>query len=259
MSNFKVLIVDDERLSRRRIRRLLALETDCEVIGECENGLEALQTLRTNPPDILYLYLQMPELDGFEVIAALQELRPLIIFTSAYDEYALKAFEVHAFDYLLKPFDGRRFLESLKRAKARVEQERTGKTDNHRLFELFENLSKPRKSPDRMAVKNNGRVVFIRLDEIDWFEASDNYVCLHCGRETHVVRETMNELEARLDPGQFLRVHRSAIVNLDRIRELQPWFRGDYRVILRDGTELTLTKNHREKLESRLLLGSGTK
>lgn len=259
MSNFKILIVDDERLSRRRIRRLLSLEADCEVVGECANGKEALTALRETPPDILYLDVQMPELDGFEVLSALQEIRPLIIFTSAYDDYALRAFEVHAFDYLLKPFDGRRFLESLKRAKARVEQGRSGNSDNHRLFELFENLAKPRKSPDRIAVKNNGRVVFIRLDEIDWFEASDNYVCLHCGRETHVVRETMNELEARLDPGQFLRVHRSSIVNLDRIRELQPWFRGDYRVILRDGTELTLTKNHREKLESRLLLGSSAR
>lgn len=257
MSNFKVLIVDDERPSRRRIRRLLSLEPDCEVSGECADGSEALESLRALRPDILFLDVQMPELDGFEVIAALTEIKPLIIFTSAYDDYALRAFEVHAFDYLLKPFDGRRFLESLKRAKARIEQERSGKSDNNRLFELFENLAKPRRTPDRIAVKNNGRVVFIRLDEIDWFEASDNYVCLHCGRETHVVRETMSELESRLDPARFLRVHRSAIVNLDRIRELQPWFRGDYRVILRDGTELTLTKNHREQLESRLLLGSG--
>jgi two-component system LytT family response regulator len=254
MSNFKVLIVDDERLSRRRIRRLLTLEPDCEVIGECANGAEAVSALESSRPDILFLDVQMPELDGFEVIRTLSELRPLIIFTSAYDDYALRAFEVHAFDYLLKPFDGRRFRESLHRAKARVTQERSGATD-HRLYELFENLSKSRRSPDRIAVRNNGRVVFVKLEEIDWIEASDNYICLHCGRETHVVRETMSELESRLDPAQFLRVHRSAIVNLDRIKELQPWFRGDYRVILRDGTELTLTKNHREKLESRLLLG----
>src|SRR4051794_4173804 len=200
MSNFKVLIVDDERLSRRRIRRLLTLEPDCEVIGECANGAEAVSALENSRPDILFLDVQMPELDGFEVIAALTELRPLIIFTSAYDDYAVRAFEVHAFDYLLKPFDGRRFMESLKRAKARIEQERSGKSDSHRLFELFENLAKPKRTPDRIAVKTNGRVVFIRLDEIDWFEASDNYVCLHCGRETHVVRETMSELESRLDP-----------------------------------------------------------
>jgi len=200
----------------------------------------------------------MPELDGFEVLRALTRTKPLIIFTTAFDDYALRAFEVHAFDYLLKPFDGRRFLESVRRAKARVSQERSGVPDT-RLFELFESISKTRRAPDRIAVRNNGRVFFLKLGEIDWIEASDNYVCLHCGRDTHVVRETMSELEARLDPAKFLRVHRSAIVNLDQIRELQPWFRGDYRVILRDGTELTLTKNHREKLESLLLLGASAR
>ena len=258
MSNFKVLIVDDERLSRRRIRRLLTLEPKCEVIGECANGAEAVSTLAQTHPDILFLDVQMPELDGFQVIQALTQVKPLIIFTSAYDEYALRAFEVHAFDYLLKPFDGRRFRESVQRAMARVAQERSGATDL-RMYALFENLSKPRRSPDRIAVRNNGRVVFVKLEDIDWIEASDNYVCLHCGRDTHIVRETMSELESRLDPAQFLRVHRSSIVNLDRIKELQPWFRGDYRVILRDGTELTLTKNHREKLESRLLLGASAR
>ncbi len=255
MSNFKVLIVDDERLSRRRIRRLLTLEQECEVIGECANGAEAVAVLAETRPDILFLDVQMPELDGFEVIEALTQLRPLIIFTSAYEDYAVRAFEVHAFDYLLKPFDGRRFLDSLQRAKVRLRQERAGSADS-RLFELMESLSKNQRSPDRIAVRNNGRVVFVKLEEIDWIEASDNYVCLHCGRETHVLRETMSELESRLNPAHFLRVHRSAIVNLDRIKELQPWFRGDYRVILRDGTELTLTRNHREKLESRLLLGA---
>jgi two-component system LytT family response regulator len=255
MSKFKVLIVDDERLSRRRIRRLLSLDPECSVMGECANGAEAVSTLEALRPDILFLDVQMPELDGFEVVRALTQTAPLIIFTSAFDDYALRAFEVHAFDYLLKPFDGRRFLESLRRAKVRIARDRSGAPDD-RLLELFESLSRARRAPDRIAVRNNGRVVFLKLDDIDWMEASDNYVCLHSGRDTHVVRQTMSELEARLDPSKFLRVHRSAIVNLDRIRELQPWFRGDYRVILRDGTELTLTKNHREKLESSLLLGA---
>lgn len=253
MSNFKVLIADDERLSRRRIRRLLALDPDCDVIGECANGAEAVATLEKVRPDILFLDIQMPELDGFEVIQALREAKPLVIFTSAYDEYAVRAFEVHAFDYLLKPFDGRRFLDSLTRAKDRIAQQRSGLPDD-RVVELLRTISKQQRSPDRIAIRNNGRVLFVKLADIDWIEASDNYVCLHCGKDTHVVRETMSELESRLDPAQFLRVHRSAIVNLDRIKELQPWFRGDYRVILRDGTELTLTRNHREKLEGRLLL-----
>ena len=253
MSNFKVLIVDDERLSRRRIRRLLSIEPDCEIAAECANGVEAVAALAQARPDIVFLDVQMPEMDGFEVARAMADAKPLVIFTSAYDEYALRAFEVQAFDYLLKPFDGRRFRESLQRARARVECDRSGQSD--RRSNAPESAPPVRLAPDRIAVRNNGRVVFVKLTDIDWIEAADNYVCLHCGRETHVVRETMNELEARLDPAQFLRVHRSSIVNLDRVRELQPWFRGDYRVVLRDGTQLTLTKNHREKLESRLLLG----
>jgi two-component system LytT family response regulator len=258
MRRFKVLIVDDERLSRQRIRRLLAFEPECEIAGECENGSLALRALERERPDILFLDVQMPELDGFEVIRAIQESRPLIIFTSAFDEYALRAFEVHAFDYLLKPFDRRRFRESLQRAKAHLTRERSESPDD-RLVALFEHFANRNNTPDRIAIRNNGRVVFVKVDEIDWIEASDNYVCLHCGKETHVLRETMAQVESRLDTARFLRVHRSAIVNLDRIKELQPWFRGDYRVILRDGTELTLTKSHREKLESRLLLGASAR
>ena len=256
MPNFKVLIVDDERLSRRRVRRLLSLEPDCEVTSECANGMEAVAALKQSRPDIVFLDVQMPEMDGFEVARAMAEAMPLVIFTSAYDEYALRAFEVQAFDYLLKPFDGRRFRESLQRARVRVECDRSGQVDRRTVQPINpQEPSAARITPDRIAVRNNGRVVFVKLADIDWIEAADNYVCLHCGKETHIVRETMNELEARLDPAQFLRVHRSSIVNLDRVRELQPWFRGDYRIVLRDGTELTLTKNHREKLESRLLLG----
>ncbi len=254
MPSFRVLIVDDERLSRQRIRRMLALEPECEIAGECANGADAVRTLGRERPDIVFLDVQMPELDGFEVVRAIAQTRPLVIFTSAYDEYALKAFEVHAFDYLLKPFDRKRFRESLQRAKAHLTRERSESPDG-RLMALFEQFG-GRKTPDRIAIRNNGRVVFARTDDIDWIEASDNYVCLHCGKETHILRETMGQLESRLDPSRFLRVHRSAIVNLDRIKELQPWFRGEYRVILRDGTELTLTKSHREQLESRLLLSA---
>jgi two-component system LytT family response regulator len=233
---------------------LLSLEPDCEIVGECANGSEALTAVGTARPDIMFLDVQMPEMDGFEVARAVEDSKPLVIFTSAWDEYALRAFEVQAFDYLLKPFDGRRFHESLQRARVRVRCDRSGQPDG-RSFQSPELSPLARPSPDRIAVRNNGRVVFVKLSDIDWIEAADNYVCLHCGRETHILRETMNELEARLDPAQFIRVHRSSIVNLDRVRELQPWFRGDYRVVLRDGTQLTLTKNHREKLESRLLLG----
>ena len=256
MPSFKVLIVDDEPISRRRIRRLLTLESDCEVAGECENGLQAVRALERGTIDILFLDVQMPEMDGFAVVNAIANSGPLVIFTSAYDEYALKAFDVHAFDYLLKPFDRRRFRESVQRAIAQLTNSKSRISDD-RIAALFQNLTSVRTAPDRIAVRNNGRVIFLKLRDIDWIEAADNYVCLHCGKDTHVLRETMSELESRLDPARFVRVHRSAIVNLDRIRELQPWFRGDYRVVLHDGTELTLTRNHREKLESRLLLGAG--
>jgi two-component system LytT family response regulator len=255
MPNFRALIVDDEPISRRRLRRLLAFEPECELAGECENGRDAVHALERENVDILFLDVQMPEMDGFEVVRAISRSHPLIIFTSAYDEYALKAFEVHAFDYLLKPFDRRRFRESLDRARRQLAQARPAMSDD-RLLTLFENLAGARNAPDRIAVRNNGRVTFLKLGDIDWIEAADNYVCLHAGRETHILRETMTELEARLDPARFIRVHRSAIVNIDCIKELLPWFRGDYKVMLNDGTELTLTKTHREKLESRLLLGA---
>jgi two-component system LytT family response regulator len=255
MPNFRVLIVDDEPISRRRLRRLLALEPECDLVGECANGREAVHALGRESVDIVFLDVQMPEMDGFGVVQAISRSHPLIIFTSAYDEYALKAFEVHAFDYLLKPFDRRRFRESLHRARRQLEQAKPAIADD-RILTLFESLAGARNVPDRIAVRNNGRVIFLKLGDIDWIEAADNYVCLHAGRETHILRETMSDLEARLDPARFIRVHRSAIVNLDCIKELQPWFRGDYKVMLHDGTELTLTKNHREKLESRLLLGS---
>lgn len=253
MQTFKALIVDDERLSRQRLRRFLAFEPDCEVAGEYSNGADALRALGESRPDLLFLDVQMPEMDGFAVVNALASWRPLVIFTSAYDEHALRAFEVHAFDYLLKPFDRRRFRDSIQRARQQLSQERAGLGDE-RVAALLESLS--RKAPDRIAVRTNGRVVFLKSTDIDWIEAADNYACLHCGREVHVLRETMGDLESRLDPARFIRVHRSAIVNLDRIKELQPWFRGDYKVLLQDGTELTLTKSHRENLATRLALFS---
>ena len=247
MSRFRILIVDDEPLSRSRLRRMMSLDPDCELVAECTNGAEAVAAHRKLRPDLVFLDVQMPEMDGFEVMQALAESHPLVILTSAHGEHALRAFEADVFDYLLKPFGRQRFYESLRRAKSRILCERSPVPK-----------PAPRQSPDRIAVKKNGTVVFVRLEEIDWFGAADNYVTVHRGRETlHLVRTTtMAELEAKLDPARFLRVHRSAIVSLDRIKELRPWFRGDFLIILRDGTELTLTKNHRENLESRLLLGA---
>jgi two-component system LytT family response regulator len=186
----------------------------------------------------------MPDMDGFAMVRGISGKAPLVIFTSRRAEYAARAFEARGFDYLIKPLAEARFLDSLSRAKTEIIRERTP------------GLLRWQQTPQRIAVRKHGRVILVTIEEIDWIEAADNYVSLHCGGETHVLRETIREMEARLDPARFVRVHRSAIVNIDRIRELQPWFRGDYRVILLDGTTLTLTKNHREKLDSQLLLGS---
>ena len=244
MPGFRVLTVDCEPNARRQLRGLLSHDPECELIGECASGTEALRSLEATEPDILFVDAETPEMNGFEVARAISGRPPLVILTSARSDYALRAFEAHVFDYLLKPIVRTRFHNSLGRAKAEVIR-RSGL-----------NTLRTRQAPDRIAVRENGRVLVLRLDEIDWIEAADNYVGLHCGGRTHMLRETMSEAEARLDPARFVRIHRSAIVNIDRIRELRPWFRGDYQVFLEDGTQLTLTKTHRERLDSQLLLGS---
>jgi two-component system LytT family response regulator len=253
MPKTSVLIVDDERLSRKRMRRLLSAEDDLDVIGECANGQEAIAAINQRRPDVLFLDIQMPQMDGFEVLQAISFARvPIVIFVTAYDDYAVRAFEVHAFDYLLKPFDRKRFQETVQRARTQLQQLQNGEL-NQRLFALLESLNSRRRLADRLAVKTGGHVVFVKTQNIDWIEAADNYVCLHCGAETHALRETMNSLESRLDGSRFLRIHRSTMVNVDRIKELQPWFRGDYLVLLHDGTQLTLSRNYRERLKTALL------
>lgn len=246
------MIVDDERLSRNRIRSLLAEETGFQVLGECVDGPEAIESIAALKPDLLFLDVQMPGMDGFDVLRALpKEQVPLTIFVTAFDEYALRAFEVHAFDYLLKPFDRSRFREAMERVRSHWTGHRVGAIHD-RLAALLRSLERGQPETDRIAIRKTGRVIFLRTDQIDWVEAADNYVCLHCGAETHTLRETMNSLEQRLDGNKFLRIHRSTIINIDRIKELQPWFRGDYRVLLHDGKQLTLSRNYRERLHSKL-------
>ena len=258
MPAFRVLTVDNEAISRRQLRGLLSLDPECELIGECLNGAEAKHSIGRTRPDIMFMDVQTQEMDGFEVSRSISGQSPLVILMSGHSAYAVRAFEARAFDYLLKPLEQARFRDSLDRAKAEIARTGTSvRTD--RLLQLVESMLRRRQSAMRIAVRQKGRVVLITPDEIDWIEAADNYVCLHCGGETHILRETMSEVEARLEPAHFIRIHRSAIVNIDRIRELQPWFRGDYRVVLRDGTTLTMTKNHRGKFDSELLLGSFTR
>ncbi len=247
--NIKVLIVDDEPLARDRLQKLLEAEPDVTVLGQCSNGKEAVKSIREKAPDLVFLDVQMPELDGFGVVEALPaEQMPVIIFVTAHDKFALKAFEVHAVDFLLKPFDRERFQTALKRAKQRIGQKQPGELDQ-RLAALLAEIKPEATALERMAVKTSGRVIFIKTSDIDWIEAADNYVNLHVGSESHLHRETLTALAERLPSKKFMRISRSTIVNVDRIKELQPLFHGEYAVILRNGTTLTLSRSYRDVLD----------
>ena len=256
----RVIIVDDEPLARDRLRSLLSKESDVEIVAECGDGREAVAAVQRENPDVLFLDIQMPELDGFGVLAQLKGGRmPLVVFVTAFDEFAVKAFEFHAFDYLLKPFDK----ERLKLAVARVREQTQAQAQaqpkgkeasaapdlTERLAALLESIQA---GPDRIAVKLDGRVIFLKPVDIDWIEAQDNYVKLHVGREAHLVRDTISNFETRLDTKRFIRIARSTIVNIDRVREMQPMFHGEYVVILQDGTKLTMSRGYRETLQQYL-------
>ncbi|MGQ0713397.1 MAG: LytR/AlgR family response regulator transcription factor [Gemmatimonadaceae bacterium] len=247
----RVLIVDDEELARQRLQRLLASEQDVEIIGEVSDGAQAVVSIRALVPDLVFLDVQMPEVDGFAVLERLRPRpAPAVIFVTAHDDYALRAFEVHAVDYLRKPFDAARFKEAFTRARQRLAG--AGAEEHARKLDalLAQVETNPPRSRERIMVRTDGRLYFVRIDDIDWIEAAGNYVKLHVGRETHLMRETMTGIEKLLDPTRFLRIHRSAIVNLDRVREMQPWFSGEYTVILRDGTQLRLSRVYRDRLEA---------
>ena len=253
MKKIRTLIVDDEPLARERIRALLAEQADIEVVGEARDGEEAVQAILAHAPDLVFLDIQMPRMDGFEVIRTVgADNMPLIVFVTAYDQHALKAFDVRALDYLLKPFDRDRFAESIGRVRDAIEHSGSDEI-GRRLLEIVREL-KPGAPPrsDRLVIKSAGRLFFLRIAEIDWVEAAGNYVKLHVGTEEHLLRETMNGIEQKLDPDTFFRIHRSRIVNMERIKELQPWFNGEYVVILHNGTKLTLSRGYREKLQERL-------
>jgi two-component system, LytTR family, response regulator len=244
----RTLIVDDEPLGRERIRTLIGDDAEIEIVGECSDGMQAVAAIERTRPDLVYLDVQMPEMDGFAVLDAIAgERMPAIIFVTAYDRYAVQAFEVHALDYLLKSFDRERFQDALRRAKEQIRYSQEGLW-NERLTGLLEDLQAQQTRLTRFVIRSAGRIFFLRVEEIDWLEAAGNYVRIHVGRESHLIRETLQSVEGRLDPAKFLRVHRSTVVNFDRIKELQPLFHGDYVIRLQDGTELTLTRNYREKL-----------
>ena len=248
----RVLIADDEPLARERLRTLLGGEDWVEVVAECQNGTEAVESIAKLQPDLVFLDVQMPGATGFQVIDAVGPARmPLVVFVTAFDKYALRAFDVHALDYLLKPFDRERFGQALARARHQLERRTNGDLER-RLLELVQDLKSSSPRLERFVVKAGGRVFFVRADEIDWIEAAGNYVKLHVASDAHLFRETMNALEAQLDSEIFFRIHRSHIVNIERVKELQPWFNGEYVVFLKNGTRLTLSRGYREKLQERI-------
>jgi two-component system LytT family response regulator len=241
-SKIRTLIVDDEPLARSNLSVLLRRDPQIEIVSECGSGAEALAEIRSARPELVFLDVQMPECDGFDVLELLgKDLPPAIVFVTAYDQYALRAFEAGALDYLLKPFDNARFDRALDRAKQRLAREEASSAQL-----------------ERLAIKSVGQVSFVKVSEIDWIEAADYYACLHVGSKTHLLRRSMAELEQELDPAVFSRIHRSTIVNLDRVRGLKLGEDGEYDVLLEDGARLRLSQRYRKQLQSRLgINGSG--
>ena len=247
----RVLVVDDEPLAQERLTNFLSDDPEVEVIGACADGPSAIAAVRGDKPDLVLLDVQMPGCDGFGVVEAIGPDRmPVTIFVTAYDKYALQAFEVRALDYLLKPFDRDRFAVAMGRAKEQLRRQRDVNVQE-KLQAMLDDVRPTATGLDRLAIKSGGAVHFLGADEIDWVEAAGNYTRLHAGKQTHLLRETMTALEAKLDPKRFARIHRSTIVNLERVRELQPYFHGDYIVFMRDGTQLTLSRNYRPRLGER--------
>ena len=250
----RTLIVDDEPLGRQRIRHLLDQEDDVTVIGECANGEEAVAAIDKHTLDLVFLDVQMPVLDGFAVLEAVGAAQmPVVIFVTAYDRYALQAFDVHALDYLLKPFDRERFQKALERARVHLRHQGLDAL-SHRLQALLADYqTHPAKETTylkRLVVKTGGQVFFLTVEEIDWIEAAGNYAGLHVKQKTHLIRETMSDLEARLDPALFLRIHRSTIVNRDCIQALEPVSNGEYVLTLHDGTRLASSRSYRARVQA---------
>ncbi len=256
----RALIVDDEPLARRFLRSLLAnVSPAVEVVGEAGDGEAALQAIRAHRPDLVFLDIQMPGMDGLALLQALApDPAPHIVFVTAYDRYAVQAFDLQAVDYLLKPFDGERLERAVRRAAERMRSDaRTKGAGDPRLLEILEELRRRAGGgyPERLPVKTEGRIFFVEVDGIDWIEAVNKVVHLHAGGEVHVLRESLSGLAERLDPERFLRIHRGAIVNVARIREVQPWFQGDYVVILQNGKRLTSGRGFRDGLRRLLRIG----
>lgn len=244
----RTMIADDEPIARRGVRLLLEREPGVEVVGEATGGIEAAEMIRRLRPDLVFLDVQMIGCDGFETLLRVgDDLAPAVIFVTAYDEYALRAFEFNAVDYLLKPYDDARFAAALNRARDLIARKRGSEVDD-RLNRLIEHLEG--EGRDRILLKSSGEIIFLKTGEIDWIEAEGDYVKFHVTGRTHLMRGTMASLEARLDPSRFIRIHRSTIVNVDRLRKLSPSFEGEYAVVLHDGTKLRLSRGYQDRIKA---------
>jgi two-component system LytT family response regulator len=253
----RTLVVDDEPLARDHLRALLEARGDIEVIGECGDGRTAVAQIRREQPELVLLDIQMPELDGLGVVREVGPASmPTVIFVTAYDEYALAAFDAHAVDYLMKPVNRDRFTLAIDRAVALIGAGMGGAGGGGRasyvdtLARVVERLHAARSGPERIAVREQGRVLFLRVDDIDWVEAADDHVRFHIGKTVFAHRDTLSRVEQRLPASKFLRIHRSTLVNVERIREVQPWFQGDWVAILIDGTRLTSGRSYRARVRA---------
>ena len=249
------LIVDDEPLARDRIREMLKEHPEIEVIGEARNGREAIDSVVSHDPDLVFLDIQMPDLDGFDVLQNLNvEQLPVIIFVTAYDQHALRAFDAHAVDYLTKPFDRKRFAEAIDQAKIYLKGAK--EPDTARILSMLQEIRASERYLERFAIKNGEKVFFVRAEDVDAIEAQGNYVRLSLANSaSHLLRDTLNNIESQINPRQFVRIHRRTIVNIDRVKEVQTWARGEYRVVLFTGAHYTLSRGYRQHFENFIKLG----
>jgi len=246
----RTLIVDDELLSRKKIRAFLQEHAEFQIVGECADGEQAIAAISTLKPDLLFLDVQIPGRNGFEVLDCLTEKTPLeVIFVTAFDKYAVRAFDVRALDYLLKPFNKTRFAEALKRFHERRTRA-NGRDRKEELKAAWQEIQRESRDSERILIKTGSRIVFLRKGLIEWVEAQGDYVKFHIGKESHMLRETMTAAAEHLDPNRFVRIHRSRIVNLDHVREIRPLWGGDYSLLMRDGTELTMSRTYRASLQA---------
>lgn len=242
----RVLIIDDEPRARNFMRKLLVGDSSVELAGECADGYEAIRAIKTKTPDLIFLDVQMPEIDGFAVLEQLRpEEMPAVVFVTAYDQYALRAFKEHALDYLLKPFDQDRFFSTLAHAKLRIAERKS--MQHTAIAQLLASEKCRRAYLSRITVKRNGRILLVPTKDIEWIEAEDNYVLVHSRKEAYILRQTLSNIQNRLDPETFIRIHRSAIVNIEALKELHAGFDGAYGLELKSGTKLRLSRGYRER------------